>query len=96
MLKVSDAKGIADCGVYQLIDFGHGEWIFRVSFIQICEINTYSSLPILFLDHYSVCQLFGIEDLLDSPYLFEFRHFLTDCFCMLFRWTTRELLLGSR
>ena len=83
---------MADCGVYQLIDFGHGKGIFRASFIQICEINTYSPLPTLFLDHYSVCQPFGIEDLLDSPCLLEFRHFLTDRFCMLFRWPTKELL----
>ena len=87
---------MADCGVYQLIDFGHEEWILKASFIQICEINTYSPLPTFFLDHYSVCQPFGIEDLLDSLCLLEFRHFLTDCFYMLFRWPTRELLLGSR
>ena len=86
---------MADSGVYQLIDLGHGEWIFRANFIQICEINTHSPLPILFLDYYRVCQPFGIEDFLDSPSLFEFRHFLTDCFCMLFRWTTRELLFRS-
>ena len=86
---------MADSGVYQLIDLGHGEWIFRASFIQICEINTHSPLPILFLDYYRVCQPFGIEDLLDSPSLFEFCYFLTDCFCMLLGRMTRELLFGS-
>ena len=86
---------MADSGVHQLIDLGHGEWIFRASSIQICEINTRSPLPTLFLDYNRVCQPFGIEDLLDSPSLFEFRYFLTDCFCMLLRRTTRELLLGN-
>ena len=86
---------MANSDVHQLIDLGHGKWIFRASFIQIYEINTHSPLPTLFLDYYRVCQSFGIEDHLDSPSLFQFRHFLTDCFCMLFRWTTRELLFRS-
>ena len=86
---------MADSSVYQLIDLGHGEWIFRFDFIQICEINVHSPLPTLFLDYYRVCQPFGIEDLLDSPSLFEFCYLLTDCFCMLFGWTMRELLFGS-
>ena len=86
---------MADSGVHQLIDLGHREWIFRASFIQIYEINTHSPLTTLFLDYYHVCQLFEKEDLLDSPNLFEFRYFLTDCFCMLLGWTTRELLFGS-
>ena len=76
---------MADGGVHQLIDLGHGEWIFRASLIQICEINTNSPLPTLLLDYYRVRQPFGIEDFLDSPSLFELRHFLADCFGMLFR-----------
>ena len=86
---------MADSGVHQLIDLGHGEWVFRASFIQIYEINTRSPLPTLFLDYYRVYQPFRIEDLIDSPSLFEFRYFLTDCFCILYGWTTRELLFRS-
>ena len=86
---------MADSGVHQLIDLGHGEWIFRANFIQICEINTHSPHPTFFLDYYRVCQPFGIEDLLNSPSLFEFRYFLTDCFCMLLGRMTRELLFRS-
>ena len=86
---------MADSSVHKLVDLGHREWISRVSFIQICEINTHSPLPTLFLDYYRVCQPFGIEDLLDSPRLFEFRYFLTDCFCMLLGLMTRELLFRN-
>ena len=75
---------MADSSVYQLIDLGHGEWIFRAGFIQIREVNTHSPLPTLFLYNYRVCQPLGVEDLLDSPSLFEFRYLLTDCFYMLF------------
>ena len=86
---------MADSSVYQLIDLGHGKWIFRAGFIQIREINAHSPLPTLFFYYDRVCQPFGIEDLLDSPSLFEFRYLLMDCFCMLFGRTTRELLFGS-
>ena len=46
---------MVDSGVYQLIDLGHGEWIFRASLIQICEINAHSPLPTLLLYYYCVC-----------------------------------------
>ena len=46
---------VADSSVYQLIYLGHREWIFRVSLIQIHEINAHSPLSILFLYHYRVC-----------------------------------------
>ena len=84
---------MADSSVYQLIYLRHKEWILRTSLIQICEINVHSLLPTLFLYYYCVCQPFRTEDLLDSPSLLEFRYFLSDCFCMLFGWTPRELLM---
>ena len=46
---------MADSSVYQLIDLGHGEWIFGAGFIQIYEINVHSPLPTLFLNYYRVC-----------------------------------------
>ena len=46
---------MADRSVYQLIYLGHREWIFRVSLIQIREINAHSPLPTFFLYHYRVC-----------------------------------------
>ena len=51
---------MADSSIYQLIDLGHGEWIFRASFIQICEINAHSPLPALLLYYYRV--LLTIQD----------------------------------
>ena len=46
---------MVDSSVYQLIDLGHGEWIFRTSLIQIREINTHLPLPALLLYYYRVC-----------------------------------------
>ena len=46
---------MADSSVYQLIDLGHGEWIFRVSLIQIREINAHSPFPTYLLYYYRVC-----------------------------------------
>ena len=83
---------MADSSVYQLIYLGYREWIFRANLIQIREINAHSPLPILFLYYYHVCQPFRIEDLLNSPSLLEFCYLLSNCFCMLFGWTVRELL----
>ena len=45
---------MADSSVYQLIYLGHREWIFRVSLIQIHEINAHSLLPTLLLYYYCV------------------------------------------
>ena len=46
---------MADSNVYQLIDLGHGEWIFRANLIQIREINAHSPFPALLLYYYHVC-----------------------------------------
>ena len=40
--------------IHQLIYPGKGERIFWTGFVQICEVHTYPSLPVLLLYHYDV------------------------------------------
>ena len=81
--------------IHQLVYLRHREGVFWVSLIQIREVHAYSPLPTPLFHYYSVGQPFGVEDLFNSPYLFELHHLFPDSVCMFFRWASRRLLLGS-
>ena len=86
---------MADCCIHQLVYSRHKEGVFWASLIQICEVHAYLPLPALLLRYYGIGQPFGVEDLLDSPCLFELHHLFPDSVCMFFRWASSRLLLRS-
>ena len=53
--------------VDQLIYPRKGERIFRIDFIQICEVYTHPPLTVLLFYHHGVGQPLQIKTLLDSP-----------------------------
>ena len=45
---------MAHSGINQLVYMRHGKKVFEASFIQICEVHTHLSFPILLLYYYSI------------------------------------------
>ena len=81
--------------IHQLVYSRQREGVLWVGLIQIYEVHAHSPLPALLFYYYSIGQPFGVENLLDSPCLFELYHLFPDSVCMLFRWAPRQFFLGS-
>ena len=71
--------------VDQLIYLKKGKRIFRIGFIQICEVYTYLPLAVLLFYHHGVGQLLQIKNFLDSPYSLKFSYLFLNSFVMIFR-----------
>ena len=70
--------------VDQLIYSRKGERIFRIGFVQVCEVYAYPPLSILLFYHHGVGQPFGIKYLLDSPRSLKFSYLVLNSFIMIF------------
>ena len=58
-------------GIHQLVNSRDKKRVFWANSIQISEVHVDSPLPILLLNHHSVGQSLGIEDLLNGFSLFQ-------------------------
>ena len=71
--------------IHQLIYLRHRERILGASFVQICEIYTYSPFFTFLLYYHRVGQPVRVKHLLHSPSLLKFDHLILDNIRMLFR-----------
>ena len=70
--------------VDQLIYSRKGERIFRIGFVQFCEVYAYPPLLVLLLYHHGVGQPFGVKYFLDIPRLFKFSYLIFNSFITVF------------
>ena len=80
---------MAHCCIHQLIYSRHREGIFWASLILICEVHTYSPFSVLLFHHHSIGQPFRVKDFLDSSYLLELHHLISNNICMFLGWAPR-------
>ena len=84
---------MTNCCIHQLVYPRYQEGIFGASFVQICEIHTYSPLRILLLYHHRVGQPLKIKHLFYCSCLLKFGYFLFNNIGMFFGRAPRQLLL---
>ena len=76
---------MAHSGIHQLIYSRNRERILGANFIQVCEVYTHPSLPILLFYYHRIGQPFRVEHFLNNPSLLKLVHLLLNSLKILFR-----------